>query len=166
MSGEILGYKGDYSKVLSLFEHALDTCIAFTSVQSEIVCQKYIATNLWESCLDELGERGLSDNFLYALEKIKATNIENVAVVDSFINIFGTHVVVDATIGGKLQLDIVTQRKNIQTFANERTVTEQSLDLFFKKKESSLTETEQKFVKQLLTTFSLGDIILRKKIIF
>ena len=164
VSGEILGYKGDYSRVLSLFEHALDTCIAFTSVQSEIVCQKYIETNHWENSLDELGERGLSDNFLYALEKIKATNIENVAVVDSFINIFGTHVVVDATIGGKLQLDVVTQRKNIQTFANERTVTEQSLDLFFKKKESSLTETEQKFVKQLLTnsqlyiTISGGDL--------
>lgn len=155
VSGQVPGYKGDYTKIISLFEHALDTCIAFTSIQTEIVCQKYIETNLWENFLNKMGERCLSDNFQYALEKIKATDIENTAVVDSFINIFGTHVVVDATIGGKLQLDIVTERKNVQTFANEKTVTEQSLDVFFKKMESSLTETEQKFVKQLLAKAQL-----------
>ena len=42
VSGKIPGYKGDYSKIYSLFEHALDTCIAFTTVQSEIICEKYI----------------------------------------------------------------------------------------------------------------------------
>ena len=155
ISGKIPGYKGDYSKIYSLFEHALDTCIAFTTIQSEIICQKYINTNIWAHFINELGEKGLSDNFRYALEKVKATEHENVAVVDSFINIFGTHVVVSATIGGTLQMDVVTERKNIQTYAHENTITQNSLDVFFKKKTSSLTETEQEFVKQLLTNSQL-----------
>lgn len=150
VSGRIPLYRGSYSKIYSLFEHALDTCLTFTTVHTEIVCQKYIEMESWPNTLDEFGEVCLSDNFLYALEKIKASNVENVAVVDSFINIFGTHVIVDAAIGGKLQLDITTERKNVQTFANEKTVTEHSLNIFFKKIESSTTDTEQKLVRQLL----------------
>lgn len=150
ISGNVLIYKGSYQKIASIFEHALDTAICFTTEMNENAVKKTINTNIMEDLLEDEPEQYLSDNFLYAIDKLKKSGEDNVAVVDSFINIFGTHVITSASVGGKLQLDIITDRKAVTTFTMEKEVKEQSLNLFFKKKVESMTDEEQKAATTLL----------------
>lgn len=154
-SADLPLYKEDYSRAASIFEHALDTCISVTTTQIETACFKFIASSLWEYTLEEEGEECLSDNFLYALDRIRRTDVENTAVVDSFIQIFGTHVITSATIGGKLQLDIVTDRKNVKTFVNEKVLKESSLDVLFKRMESTVNEKDKKYIHGILKNAQL-----------
>lgn len=135
VSGDVLIYKGSYQKVASIFEHALDTSLCFTTEMSEKAVEKTIDTNMLETLLESEPEQYLSENFLYAIDKLKKNGRNNVAVVDSFIGIFGTHVITNASVGGKLQLDIITDRKTVTTLIMEKQIKEQSLNLFFKKKD-------------------------------
>lgn len=150
VSGDVLIYKGSYQKVASIFEHALDTTICFTTEMSEDAVEKTIDTNMLELLLESEPEQYLSDNFLYAIDKLKRNGKDNIAVVDSFINIFGTHVITNASVGGKLQLDVISDRKAVTTLAMEKEVKEQSLKLFFKEKVETMTEEELKAVTTLL----------------
>lgn len=150
VSGDVLIYKGSYQKVASIFEHALDTSLCFTTEMSEKAVEKTIDTNMLETLLESEPEQYLSENFLYAIDKLKKNGRNNVAVVDSFIGIFGTHVITNASVGGKLQLDIITDRKTVTTLIMEKQIKEQSLNLFFKKKTETMTDEELKAATALL----------------
>ena len=150
VSGGVLIYKGSYMKTASIFERSLDTTMCFTSVISERVAEKYIDTNMIDVLFEDNPRQYLSDNFLYAIDKLRRGGIEDVAVVDSFIDIFGTHVITGSTVGGRLQLDVLTSRKGVNTFIQEKQVEESSLDLFFKKTVSTMTEEELKAATALL----------------
>ena len=155
VSGGVLIYKGSYMKTASIFEHAFDNSICFTAEMSERAVEKFIDTNIMDNLLKEEPERYLSDNFLYAIDKLRRAGTDNVAVVDSFIEIFGTHVITDASVGGKLKLDVVTGQKTVSTLVQEQQIKEQSLNLFFKKKVETMTESELKAATTLLSNAEL-----------
>lgn len=155
VSGGVLIYKGSYMKTASIFEHAFDNSICFTAEMSERAVEKFIDTNIMDNLLKEEPERYLSDNFLYAIDKLRRAGTDNVAVVDSFIEIFGTHVITDASVGGKLKLDVVTGQKTVSTLVQEQQIKEQSLNLFFKKKVETMTESELKAATMLLSNAEL-----------
>ena len=74
----------------------------------------------------------LSENFRYALRKLEAASPNNYAVVDSFINIFGTHVVTGVSAGGSFDLSVRTSSRNVKTFFQEREFKENSAKFFIK----------------------------------
>lgn len=157
LSGKLPGYTKAEITSASIFEHGMDTIICFTSEHKEKVLDKSIDTDLMKTVFEDNPEQYLSDNFLYALDKLKKSGYDDVAVVDSFINIFGTHVITQASVGGKLKIDIVTGRKNVQTIIEENNIKEESLNLYFKKKSSSIGE---EMIKQITTILHNAQIYL------
>ena len=49
----------------------------------------------------------LTESFRNAIEHLRLTPDDNVAAVDSMINVWGTHVIVGASLGGRLQVDLM-----------------------------------------------------------
>lgn len=155
VSGSMLLYKGSYMSAAAIMEKGKENTVRFTSNYDVQELAKRIDTGvLSDFSTDELTDL-LSPNFLYALNKIEATDIDNVAVVDSFINIFGTHVITDALVGGRLTMDIVASKKQFTTYIHEKTVSEQSLNLFFTILEQIVNEENQRFMKGVLNNSEL-----------
>ena len=139
-------YQKSYQKTASIFEH-YDT--QGLCVTNEIEIPKNIrAINMEDipELIKSEPKKYLSENFLYALDKIKKYGKDNVAVVDSFINIFGTHVVTQATAGARLKIDFASEEKIAKSYIEEKTITEKSLDVYFKKTASTLTENDAKII--------------------
>lgn len=101
----------------------------------------------------------LSDNFRYALSKLEA-NRTNVAVIDSFINIFGTHVVTGVTTGGQCDLKLVTSKRLVKSYVEEEEYSREAVNLLFKN-----TETIEKLTDQtsFLNLFRSAQLFLKVK---
>ncbi len=155
VSGSILIYEGSYEKTVAMMEKGHEDKVRFTSnYDVEELVKRIDTEQLADIEADEFTGL-LPPNFLYALNKIEATDVDNVAVVDSFINIFGTHVITEAMVGGRLTMDIVASKKQFMTYINEHTVSEQSLNMFFKVLEQTATEDNQHFMRGVLNSSEL-----------
>ncbi len=154
VSGDVLIYAADYSKVASLYEHALDTVTCITDHCSIHLRELSIPDDLPEQLPDNL-ENYLTPSFRHAIRRIANTPKENTIVVDSFVNIFGTHVVTDVSIGAYLSLDIKTRRGLLVDYKSEETITKQKLNLLFVKKESTSTKDEKEFIRHVLDSSSI-----------
>lgn len=154
VSGNLLLYAADYSRVASLYEHALDT-VTYISNRCK-VSKRYhtVRSDIAEYIADE-PERYLTPSFRYALRKIAATPKENVIVVDSFINLFGTHIVTDVSIGAELALDVKVRRGVLVDYKSEEIVTREKLNLLFTKKTSTSSKEEKEFMRYLLNSSSI-----------
>ena len=96
----------------------------------------------------------LSDNFRYAIKKLEA-NRNNVAVIDSFINIFGTHVVTGITTGGKCDLKLVTSKRSVKSYIEEEEYSREAVNLLFKNTETIEKLTDQTSFKNLFRSAQL-----------
>ena len=78
----------------------------------------------------------LTLSFRSAVEHLRQTDVQNIAAVDSFINVYGTHVVVFVQLGGRLRVDLKNDmwRWNDQSQTDEWT-TEQFLNAVSNKEE-------------------------------
>lgn len=101
--------------------------------------------------LSEHADKILSDNFRYALRKLEADR-NNVAVIDSFLNIFGTHVVTRVAIGGTCNLSVKTSKRFVTTYLEEQEYSRDAVNLFFKKMETVENLTNQTSYKNLFKT--------------
>lgn len=155
VSGDVLIYKKDYSKVAAIYEHAMDTTTIFTSSYDLQVRESSIDTTDINELIKQEPSRFLTPSFLFAIEKLKNAKESDILVVDSFIEIFGTHVVCDAKIGAKLNMDVRTRRADIHDYKSEQLISKEKMNLLFKKTESSLTQTEQSFLRQVLNNSTI-----------
>ena len=166
LSGDMLLYKESYKSAKTFLEKGTEETVRFTSEFDVQELAKRIDTNVLSDYGPDMLTGVLSPNFLYALRRIEATDVSNVAVVDSFVNIFGTHVIIEAMVGGRLSMDIMASRKLFKTYASEKTVSDKSLNLFFKVLEATVTEEDRKFMKGVLENSELsmsvkgGDVTL------
>lgn len=150
ISGDVLIYTADYSKVASIYEHGMDTVTCFYNTMDLQSHECRLDTTDIAETIKETPEKFLTPSFLYGIEKVKNAKASDVVVVDSFIDIFGTHVVIDAKVGAKLTLDVKSRRSNINDYKSEEIITSQKLNLLFYKKDNTLTDTEQEFLHQVL----------------
>lgn len=155
-SGDFLVYKRNAKKIAEVFEKKVTNTVLITQTR---ICQ----TALKEIDMDELTDRlssdsdpmrFLSSSFQYAIQKLR--NNHSTAVLDSFINIFGTHVVISAAIGGRCKLSITTTTSDIKTRTSEKEISSKSLDLFFYESNSTSTTETQSIFDGIIKSASLS----------
>lgn len=155
-STKFMTYKKEAKNVASIFENRTDDIVLISQTR---VCQAIEKGISMEDYRDELAKEKdpyhfLSPAFRYGIEKLK--NNENVAVVDSFINIFGTHVVTEASVGGRIKLNLVVSTSTIKTLNSERRISSECLDLYLKNYSSSSSSETQVFYEGILKNADLS----------
>lgn len=158
-SGDVIIYTADYSKVASIYEHGLDTVVYISN--SKNIESRGVSLNTEQIYkIKNDPERFLTPSFRYGIEKIRKTPVEEVMVVDSFVNIYGTHIVTSATIGASLKLELKTRRGLFVDYKSEEIMTREKLNILFKKTESTSTKEEYEFMRQVLES-SIIDLRVR-----
>lgn len=165
-SGDALLYKKDKVKAYDLIESINDSTIVMHNTVKFRRGASHIKVDLLSNP-DEEGEindlydydKVFSDNFRYAVAKLKS-NKDNVAVIDSFLNIFGTHVVTGIEVGGKCDIAVKTSKRLIHTYLEEQEYSRDAVNLFFKKKETIEKLSNQKNYVNLFRTAEI-DLTIR-----
>ena len=153
-SGDVVIYGADYSRVASIYEHGLDT-IVYISNSKNIESRGLRLNSEFIEDIREEPERYLTPSFRYGIEKIRKTPVEEVMVVDSFVNIYGTHIVTGVTIGASLKLELKTRRGLFVDYKSEEIMTREKLNILFKKTESTSTKEEYEFMRQVLESSTI-----------
>ena len=153
-SGDVIIYTADYSKVASIYEHGLDTVVYISN--SKNIESSGVSLNTEQIYkIKNDTERFLTPSFRYGIEKIRKTPVEEVMVVDSFVNIYGTHIVTSVTIGASLKLELKTRRGLFVDYKSEEIMTREKLNILFKKTESTSTKEEYEFMRQVLESSTI-----------
>ncbi len=153
-SGDVIIYTADYSKVASIYEHGLDTVVYISN--SKNIESRGVSLNTEQIYkIKNDPERFLTPSFRYGIEKIRKTPVEEVMVVDSFVNIYGTHIVTSVTIGASLKLELKTRRGLFVDYKSEEIMTREKLNILFKKTESTSTKEEHEFMRQVLESSTI-----------
>ena len=153
-SGDVIIYTADYSKVASIYEHGLDTVVYISN--SKNIESRGVSLNTEQIYkIKNDPERFLTPSFRYGIEKIRKTPVEEVMVVDSFVNIYGTHIVTSVTIGASLKLELKTRRGLFVDYKSEEIMTREKLNILFKKTESTSTKEEYEFMRQVLESSTI-----------
>lgn len=153
---EFLTSKTDAQKVASIFQKREDNVVIISQTR---ICQA-INKNILMDDYHEIQESEkdpysfLTPSFLYAIRKMQKDN--DVAVIDSFIEIFGSHVVTEASVGGQIKLDLTVSTSDIKTLTSEQKITSKAIDFYFKKQESSSSEQTQTFFEGVLKNATLS----------
>lgn len=153
-SGDVVIYGADYSRVASIYEHGLDTIVYISNSKNIESRGLRLNTEFIEDIREE-PERYLTPSFRYGIEKIRKTPVEEVMVVDSFVNIYGTHIVTGVTIGASLKLELKTRRGLFVDYKSEEIMTREKLNVLFKKTESTSTKDEKEFMRQVLESSTI-----------
>lgn len=157
LSTDLVLYQGEKRKQHFLIETINDSTLIINNSlglrtnQLSIRLDLLLDTKDLPGELSEHPEEVLSENFRYALSKLKADR-ENVAVIDSFLNIFGTHVVTRVDIGGTCDLSVKTSKRFVSTYLEEQEYSKDAVNLFFKKMESIEKLSNQTSYKNLFKT--------------
>lgn len=166
LSGDLLLYKKDIIKDYKLTEIVNDsTIVMHNSIKLRGRASSIDVDMLSDpdapGAISDLYDydRMFSENFRYAVDKLKA-NRNNVAVIDSFLNIFGTHVVTGIETGGKCDIAVKTSKRLVHTYLEEQEYTREALNLFFKKKETIEKITNQTNYVNLFRTADI-DLTIR-----
>lgn len=160
VSTDLVLYQGEKRKQHFLIETINDSTLIMNNTlglrtrRSSIRLDELFGNEDMEDMPGELSEHPdevLSENFRYALSKLKADR-ENVAVIDSFINIFGTHVVTRVDVGGTCNLSVKTSKRFVSTYLEEQEYSKDAVNLFFKKMETIEKLSNQTSYKNLFKT--------------
>lgn len=90
----------------------------------------------------------LTASFRSAINKLAQTDADDWQAVDDFINLYGTHVVTNATLGAKLALDIQVEEKKFHTLEEVNELSKASIALLFKRySESQSSDEDYKILK-------------------
>lgn len=180
---DLVLYQGEKWKHSYLHENISDTTLTMHHTLGLQTGRKEIRlSRLFDSDnenLDEEDREGelrrnpegvLSENFRFALRKLEAGR-NNEAVIDSFVNIFGTHVVTGVSMGGTCYLKVKTSKRFVATYLEEQEYTRNAIDLTFKKKETIETLSNPQSYRNLFRTAEMelkvrgGDITVFDKLV-
>lgn len=170
LSVDLAVYQKDKVKSYMLAERANDTTLVMkNSVKmrrgGSVIDVNVLYDEDSPGVLDDFYEYDelFSDNFRYAVAKLQA-NREDVAVIDSFLNIFGTHVVTSVEFGGRCDISVKTSKRHVQTYIKEKEISRSAVNLFFKTKvnlDSLVKKTDIKNIFQsaeIELSISGGDV--------
>jgi|GEM_PF-6945955 len=103
-------YESEARTRMDIVEDGYQEKIYYVLDEKSVLGEQWIETSNLLASMSYKGYEGMfSKSFISAVEHV-AEHYKDQAVVDSFINIFGTHVITDAQIGGRLHIDIVTDK--------------------------------------------------------
>ena len=131
-SGQIMfAFKGEVDVILHAFE---DGTIESYIIHDERVLPKVRYTLQ----ADEIGElvqqypNMLTSSFRKALKNLAATPVNDWRAVDEFLEVYGTHMVVDAELGGRVDLDLQVETHKYNDIISDSLMAEASLAGLFK----------------------------------
>lgn len=147
-SADLLIYQGEWCKESHLSESIRDSTLIFRNAIGLRTGNKAVDVGLLVDD-DDYGpgeislhpDSVLSSNFRYAIDKLRASG-GNEAVVDSFINIFGTHVVTSVSQGGSFDLSVKTSKRFVKTYLIEEEFVRNAAGIFVKR-EKAESDTRQ-----------------------
>lgn len=87
-------------------ENGVQESFYYTLEEKEVLMETYVS---YASVLARYPRYRsvFTESFRNAIEHLRLTPDDNVAAVDSLINVWGTHVIVSATLGGRLRVDLM-----------------------------------------------------------
>lgn len=155
-------YNGEKRRRQAFVEDGIEETFYFTLTEKQYLAQSYVdyasLLALYKSRPSEY-EHIFTKSFRGAIEHLNGNYEDNFAAVDSFLNVYGTHVIVSATMGGRLNIDLMNSlwRYHDQVRTSEWT-TEEFLAMVEEKQSHSGSE-EYQWIEQarLNITASGGD---------
>lgn len=111
--------------------------------------EQYILPQL---IMDEVSEEGnddlLTQSFQEAVEYLAYAGDEDYAVIDSFVNVWGTHVIVRAQLGASLRLDLKNYMWRYTDYVqNEAFTTEQLMTAYSNRKDERKKDEKYTFIE-------------------
>jgi len=113
-------YNGEKHKRSYFIEDGVQETIFYTLDEKDILVDCYLS---YASLLSRSKQKQdiFTESFRNAVMHLNETDDNNIAAVDSFLNVWGTHVIVAATLGGKIRIDL----KNYSWRYNDKSQTEE-----------------------------------------
>lgn len=99
-------YKGEKRTKQYVLENGVQEKIYYKHIETNVLGRQYIEDDNIRTLVDEGEFQLYTNSFVNAVFHIADTKKDNFAVVDSFINVYGTHVITDAALGGKIAVEI------------------------------------------------------------
>ena len=126
-------YNRQKRKRQNFIEDGVQETYYFLLEEKQIVAERYLGyasmlANYWK--LPDM----LTLSFRNAVEHLEETYEENIAAVDSFINVWGTHVIVGAEVGGSLNVDLMNYSWR---WSDDAKIDQWTTQEFLKKKKES-----------------------------
>ena len=130
-------YKKQKRKRQNFIEDGVQESYYFMLEEKQMLVERYLS---YASIMERYREQPdiLTVSFRNAVEHLKETYEENIAAVDSFINVWGTHVIVSAQIGGSLNIDLMNY---MWRWSDQAKIDEWTTEEFMKKKKERETHS-------------------------
>jgi len=140
-------YNGEKRSRQQFVEDGIEETFYFTHEEKHILAQSYLSyASLLAAYEDDPDEHQhvFTKSFVGAIKHLEETYEDNFAAVDSFLNVYGTHVIVSATMGGCLNIDLMNYlwRYHDQAITDELT-SEEFLSMVEEKQSHSSSEEYQ-----------------------
>lgn len=136
-------YSGEARTHTSALEDGLQEKFFFTCQDRIELGEQYISTNeLMYDVQYSFNDNLLTTSFQEAVEYLAWADESDLAVVDSFINIWGTHVIVRSVLGATLRLDLKNDMWRYQDVAQDEKYTVEKVMWAFKNRKESRQQRE------------------------
>ena len=121
----------------NFIEDGVEESYYFLLEEKQMLVERYLS---YASIMERYREQPdiLTLSFRNAVEHLKETNEEDLAAVDSFINVWGTHVIVSAQIGGSLNIDLMNY---MWRWSDQAKIDEWTTEEFLMKKKERQTHS-------------------------
>ncbi len=149
-SGQIAGgaemflFSGGVSSTFNIFEQGISQQYILRSSVEENTVTMRMNSEVLRDYIDDYPEV-LCASFRAAVQQLADLNSRGKLtdkVIDDFIDLYGTHVICECSLGGRLSLDVQVEKRDYINEVTDEYVAEVALALFFKKKTTSTQETK------------------------
>lgn len=139
-------YKNEKRNRQYFLENGVQESFYYTLEEKEVLVDSYIS---YASVLARYSQnRNLfTQSFRNAVEHLRLTPDDNVAAVDSMLNVWGTHVIVSASLGGRLRVDLMNSIWRYSDRSSEEAWSTQEFLKAVENKQKSRVEEEFVWLK-------------------
>ena len=139
-------YKNEKRNRQYFLENGIQESFYYTLEEKELMVDSYIS---YASVLARYSRNRdlFTQSFRGAVEHLRLTPDDNVAAVDSMIKVWGTHVIVGASLGGRLRVDLMNSMWRYNDRASEEAWSTQEFLKAVENKQKSRVEEEFVWLK-------------------
>ena len=139
-------YKNEKRNRQYFLENGIQESFYYTLEEKELMVDSYIN---YASVLARYSRNRnvFTQSFRNAVEHLRLTPDDNVAAVDSMIKVWGTHVIVSASLGGRLRVDLMNSMWRYNDRASEEAWSTQEFLKAVENKQKSRVEEEFVWLK-------------------
>ena len=127
-------------------ENGIQETFYYTLEEKEVMMETYVS---YASVLARYprNRNVFTESFRNAIEHLRLTPDDNVAAVDSLINVWGTHVIVSAVLGGRLRVDLMNSMWRYSDKSSEDAWSTQEFLFAVENKQNARVEEEFVWLK-------------------